>query len=467
MKKISIGLLLVLCFILVLSTFKSPVTYTDLQQPEQSQQPEVIMQATIPSNNTDSEQNNIYPPEQLPNEPLTDGVSYKPGIYKAGTDIPAGLYMAINNGSAVSRVAVINNRENNTTTPKILVTSRYIEENGNFTERDNYTEAVRKGGGTPVLPDDDIEFTAMLRDGAVEYAAVLAHRYDGLLLSGGGDIAAHFFNQEHHPAANQPDETLDTAELALCRAFVKAGKPILGICRGMQIINVAMGGELIQDIPALLDIPMNIHYSQTARHDIIIRSGTWLYSLFGAGMETNSLHHQCIDGTAPGFTVVAYNGPVVEAMERGNLLGVQFHPERMLDEGMIRFFDEFIYRCSYEKISIDYFSSHVIIEIQESQYIEIDGAYLINIEQTVEIINEMFDTQGFYSDGMYLTDLHIPESRYKLKPGNDSSFSSFLVYDNITHDSLIYSGVISDTGEDIILKKGQFIKLIYASMSPA
>jgi hypothetical protein len=233
----------------------------------------------------------------------------------------------------------------------------------------------------------------------------------------------------------------------------------------MQIINVAMGGELIQDIPAILDIPLHVHFRSTARHDITIRRGTWLYSMFGSVIETNSLHHQSLDGTAPGFTVVAYTGPVIEAFERGNLLGVQYHPERMFDEGKVKFFEDFIYRCSFNEIVIDIFSSHTIIEIREDQYIAVAGAFLQSIEHTSGMFEDLYNSRGYFPEGVYLVGTHLPEGRYRLAVADDAAFSSFMVYDSFSHDSLLNSGIIADDGVFIDLEEGQFIKLIYATMS--
>ena len=225
---------------------------------------------------------------------------------------------------------------------KIIVTGRYLPERASFAELSSYANAVEQGGGAPVSPGDDARLAAILRGGNTEGAYAMAELYDGLLLSGGGDIAARFFNQESHPAAKAPDERLDAGEISLCRAFIRANKPVLGICRGMQVINVAMGGGIIQDIPALLGLPPKTHNDSAARHTVNVKPGTWLYSLFGPKIMTNSMHHQCVDGVAAGFTIAAQAGPVIEAMEGCGAWAVQFHPERMLGEGMLAIFEDFI-----------------------------------------------------------------------------------------------------------------------------
>jgi len=418
----------------------------------------------LPDSN-DSRQEKPDPAHQIPDVPVLYGV----GSYIAGDNIPAGLYVAVSDGSGESKVTIRESKTADIDTPEIIVTSRFVPTTGRFTDRPNYVEAIRRSGGIPVFPDDDPELASILRKGTTEYAEyadILAERYDGLLLTGGGDIAAHFFNQEHHPAANPPDEILDEAELALCRAFIMAGKPVLGICRGMQILNVATGGGLIQDIPDILGIPLNVHYGESARHDINVRPGTWLHSLLGPNVETNSLHHQSVNGVSPGFTVVAYTGPVIEAMERGNLLGTQFHPERMLDEGMEPFFEEFIYRCSFNYIAIELFTTFTIINIRENQYIDVDGAYLQSIESSSGMFDPAFDANGFYAEGMYLAGTHIPEGIYKLSAYGDAMFSSYIIYDALSHDSIRKSGSLTKSDTHVILGRGQYIKLINAVMTP-
>jgi len=352
-KRITALILFLLCsvgLIIVYSGFEPPLEPADDQQRSEETQPEATGPAIPSDDRSGSSPVNLIPAE--PDTDKNDGsdesevMIYKPGTYKVGTDIPAGIYIAENDGSDISKVMIRDSLEPEKEKPNIIITARYMTTRGRFAERDNYIEAVSKGGGTPVMPQDDTELARLLRTGATEYAEILAERYDGLVLSGGGDVAAHFFNQEHHPASNTPDETLDKAELALALAFIKANKPVLGICRGMQIVNVALGGELIQDIPDLLGIDPGFHQDQQTRHPIDILPGTWLYEMFGPQANVNSTHHQCVTGIPEGFTLVAQAGPVIEAMVSGNILCVQFHPERMLDEGMLPLFEDFIMRCS-------------------------------------------------------------------------------------------------------------------------
>jgi len=233
--------------------------------------------------------------------------------------------------------------------PQIIITTRYNPSTGAFNAQDEHAASVRSAGGIPVLPGDDRMLAEILRTGDTTNADAIADLYDGLILTGGGDISARFFNQTPHPASGTPDEIRDTAEIALCRAFINAGKPILGINRGMQVLNVTMGGDLYQDIPDLLGLPDSTHLGNNT-HTISIERGTWLYDLFGSSLLTYSAHHQALNVIARGFTIAASAGVVVEAIENGNFLGIQFNPERLEGNGSSLIFTDFITRCSYPPV---------------------------------------------------------------------------------------------------------------------
>jgi len=178
---------------------------------------------------------------------------------------------------------------------------------------DNYCAAIRGAGGEPVAgycPAPDL------------YCA-------GLLLCGGGDIECSLFGQEDR-GSQPPDRKRDQAELALFRAFYEAGRPILGICRGMQLINVALGGTLIQDLP---DRQRPFHTGKTDTvHPLRAEEGTLLCRLYGPVFHVNSSHHQAVDLLGRGLRASAWaESGFAEAIEQPerSILGVQFHPERM------------------------------------------------------------------------------------------------------------------------------------------
>jgi len=253
-----------------------------------------------------------------------------------GEEVPVRTKLLVQISQGPSHIFIEN--------PRIVITTRYDSGRGRFSGRDSYVDSVTAAGGIPIMPANDSMLADALRYGNTHNVDAIAEMYDGLILTGGGDISARFFGQDRHPASADPDENCDIAEIALCIAFINAGKPVLGVNRGMQVINVAMGGDLYQDIPDLLGIASEVH-SGNNRHTIQIEPNTWLYELYGSSLQTYSSHHQALKHLAEGLTVVARYGEVIEAVEYGNVLGVQFNPERLADGGT-GIYSDFIRRCS-------------------------------------------------------------------------------------------------------------------------
>ena len=179
-------------------------------------------------------------------------------------------------------------------------------------------------------------------------AAQVTEAFDGLLLGGGGDINPEFLGQPPHPANVCVDRERDLTELALARAFMASGKPILAVCRGCQVLNVAMGGTHDQHIFDRLEVTI-AHQDAATRHPVRVLPGTHLSRIFGGAqtLTVNSTHHQAVQTLAPGFVPSAYSPDgVLEGFERGErVVAVQFHPERMLDEGLKPLFDWFVQAC--------------------------------------------------------------------------------------------------------------------------
>lgn len=174
----------------------------------------------------------------------------------------------------------------------------------------NYARAVRRAGGVP-------RFSLSLRD---------AEGCGGLLLPGGGDLDPALYGQPNQGSA-PPDPGLDALELALLRRFTAERKPVLGICRGCQAINVFYGGTLHQDIPG---------HSQTEGRDRLHRvaaaDGSLSQRLFGPACTVNSAHHQAVDRLGEGLAAEAWaEDGVVEALRHETLpvWGLQWHPERL------------------------------------------------------------------------------------------------------------------------------------------
>ena len=154
-------------------------------------------------------------------------------------------------------------------------------------------------------------------------------RCDALLLPGGGDIHPRRYGQEVNGAA-EIDEERDACELALVRSFAAAGKPVLGVCRGLQIINVAFGGTLHQHIDG--------HSRDMGRDTFhaVRTDDPMLQSLYGERFTVNSAHHQAVDRLGNGLRAIARaEDGTVEAVRHGSLpvLAVQWHPERLGADG--------------------------------------------------------------------------------------------------------------------------------------
>lgn len=183
------------------------------------------------------------------------------------------------------------------------------------------------------------------------YVSVL-DRLDGLVLTGGEDVDPSHYAQPPSPELGEVDPRRDALELSLVKEAVRRGMPVLGICRGAQVLNVALGGTLIQDLPSEKPGPI-AHIQETAfqeaSHGVVLEAGSRLAAIAGAEkLEVNSYHHQAISTVAPGLRAVAWaSDGVVEAVEGQDdfLVGVQWHPECQRAEFSGRLFEAFGEAC--------------------------------------------------------------------------------------------------------------------------
>lgn len=206
---------------------------------------------------------------------------------------------------------------------------------------DQYIEALRAAGGVPLLvahPDQ-------------EDADTILDVVDGLIVTGGGDIDPSSYGAATEEHTRDVNVRADIAEISLLQGAHRRSLPTLGICRGMQILNVALGGTMRQHIttPDGPHRPEPTDPDQVKRHghDITLEPGSRLARLYGTGRRfVNSYHHQAVDRVAEGLRVTA-RAPdgIVEALEATggwDCLGVQWHPEKTLDGSDQVLFDAFV-----------------------------------------------------------------------------------------------------------------------------
>lgn len=189
-----------------------------------------------------------------------------------------------------------------------------------------YTDSVLRAGGVPVLlppvPDPDVP--------------AILDRIDGLVLSGGGDVEAERYGGRPNDAMYGMDFDRDEFEIALVKVAADRRFPLLAICRGLQVVNVALGGTLIGDIPTDVgsaDHTVIGHHVFNGHQHVTLDPGSRVAAIVGAtDLEVNSIHHQAVRRLAPGFRAVGWaDDGVIEAIEHEDqewpLTAVQWHPE--------------------------------------------------------------------------------------------------------------------------------------------
>jgi len=193
-----------------------------------------------------------------------------------------------------------------------------------------YVQHVSAAGGIPVLLPP------------LPGVAAAVSRLDGLILTGGGDIAPGRYGEAPHPRTTRVSEPRDAAELDLLGAALDAGLPVLGVCRGMQLLNVARGGTLCQHLPeeaGHASVP-----GTYGSHPVQVASGTRLAAILGdgaGGLDVPTAHHQAVDALGDGLVATAWaEDGVIEAVELPGagdpfVLAVQWHPEVSTDRRLV------------------------------------------------------------------------------------------------------------------------------------
>ena len=212
-----------------------------------------------------------------------------------------------------------------------------------YVNRD-YSVSVLKAGGIPMI------IPPVPRDCLPRILSSV----DGVILSGGYDIAPDLYGEDPHRGIGYTMRSVDVFYMAIIEGSLAASKPLLGICKGLQALNVALGGTLYQDIGEKGAV---LKHSQSApemdpSHSVSIEEGTFLHNLLGSSAMVNSFHHQAIKAPAPGLKIAATSSDgIIEAfeMDGGRIIGVQWHPEMMAAHGngdMLALFRYFVDICT-------------------------------------------------------------------------------------------------------------------------
>lgn len=235
-------------------------------------------------------------------------------------------------------------------TARIALAAFRIQKPGSspaYSSREELVRAILTAGGRPYLLPSALPLDTL--------PEVLSE-FDGLFISGGGDMHPDYFGGHMHPSVAGVDRERDEFELALCREAVAMDMPVFGICRGQQVLNVAMGGNLVVDIPS--ELPEASRHQwwpnfQRGRlsHSVQVEKGSHLAGIMGGtAFEVNSLHHQSVKDLGEGLKVVAAAPDgVIEALEMPGkrfVVSVQWHPEWLPEhEPMRRIFKAFVEAC--------------------------------------------------------------------------------------------------------------------------
>lgn len=224
--------------------------------------------------------------------------------------------------------------------PVIGITTYGRDARGRYTLPSEYVSAVQRAGGLPLLIPP-----------ATEEAEQVLRLVDGLILAGGGDIDPQQYGGAQHETIYSVDGARDRLELALAREAIRSRHPTFAICRGLQVVNVALGGTLIEHLPMVMgeSVPHRTPTREPTPHAVQVKPGSRLASILGVTeLQPMSWHHQAIRRVADGFEAVAHapDGTIEAAELKSHpwLIAVQWHPELTADRdpGQQRLFDALV-----------------------------------------------------------------------------------------------------------------------------
>jgi len=232
--------------------------------------------------------------------------------------------------------------------PLIGLTPAHDMESGDVKARPTYMRALKAAGAIPVV---------MPLDASEEDLKQLSQDLDGFLFTGGPDVHPFLFGEETQAHCGNVSPARDQMEISLLPMVMELQKPILGICRGIQVLNIALGGNIWQDIPSQVTRDFPLAHSQPFSYDmpchtVALTEGSLLARISeSSSIEVNSMHHQAVKDLAPGLIASAYSTDyLIEALEMPDypfFIGVQWHPEYLWEKNKeaFRLFQTFVKAC--------------------------------------------------------------------------------------------------------------------------
>lgn len=262
----------------------------------------------------------------------------------------------------------------------------------------SYCDAVNRSGGIalmiPVCTD-----SMTLRE--------VVGCIDGIIMTGGGDIHPSYFGEEMVDECGVPDSVRDIYDIHLIKLAAQHCIPMLGICRGEQLINVAFGGTLFQDLPS--QFPGDTLFQhRNADHEVILRTNSWISNITRVdSFVANSYHHQAIKDVAPGFIVSGWSHDnvieVIENVDGYPIWSVQFHPERMFEDNYpiaSSIFDFFIKKASTYRHAKELHRKIISIDTHTDSPLDFKGAYSIGNRGQYQV--DIPKMQEGFLDAQYL-----------------------------------------------------------------